>query len=88
MNAPLPPQPAQVWCRSESRYAERPTAFVWEGQRVEVQHILAQWREPAGPGFRVLATNRGIYTLQYDEASQTWRITEHSTVGNTPAHQG
>ncbi len=77
MNAPLPQRQAQVWCRSESRYAERPVAFVWEGQRMEVRQILAQWREPAGPGFRVLAEDHRVYTLQYDEASQAWSVTEY-----------
>ena len=75
MTTPPPPTPTQVWCRAESRYAERPLAFLWQGQRVEVTQILAQWREPAGLGFRVLANNGGLYELRYNEATQTWTLT-------------
>ena len=67
---------ATVWCRSESRYAERPTAFTWEGERVAVARILAQWREPAGMVFRVLGDDGGVYLLQYHEARAVWQITQ------------
>jgi len=65
---------ATVWCRSESRYAERPVAFLREGQRVAVQRVLAQWREPSGPVFRVLAEDGGVYLLQYHEALAVWQL--------------
>ena len=66
---------ATVWCRSERHYAERPVAFLWEGQRRRVVRVVAQWREPAGPAFHVLADDNWLYELRYDEAHQTWTIT-------------
>ncbi len=64
----------QVWCRSESRYAERPTAFALEGERIAVARILAQWREPSGPVFRVLGDDGSVYVLEYHEALAVWQL--------------
>ncbi|NPA92537.1 MAG: hypothetical protein GXO56_02520 [Chloroflexi bacterium] len=69
-------QSVRVWCRAESRYAERPTAFVWQGRRIAVQHILAQWREPSGPVFRVVGNDDRVYVLQYDEALDVWQMVQ------------
>ncbi len=63
-----------VECRSDSRYAERPLAFVWEGQRQKVAEILAQWRSPAGMNFRVRIESGNVYDLCYDEAQDRWTI--------------
>lgn len=52
-------------------YAERPRAFRWRGEEVAVEEVLAAWREPAGPAFR-LRTPRGTFTLAYDEAADCW----------------
>ncbi len=78
MNAP---SPARVWCRSESRYAERPTAFLWEGQRVDVLRVLAQWRDPLGLGFRVLGADQGVYVLRYEQGLEAWTVEAVSSAG-------
>ena len=67
--------PATVWCRSASRYAERPIAFLWEGERRRVVQVLAQWRDPNGVGFQVLADDGNAYVLHYNEPSAVWEIT-------------
>jgi len=72
MSTPTAPA-VRVWCRAESRYGERPTAFLWQERRIEVTQVIAQWREPQHLGFRVLGDDGGIYTLLYDEATETWQ---------------
>ncbi len=62
----------QVRCYSGHRYAGRPLSFSWEGEEVVVQEVLAEWREPSGPAFRV-KTERGVVTLVYEEKEGRWR---------------
>jgi len=64
----------QVECRSGTTYAERPTALYWEGDRLEVEEILAQWRTPRGRVFRVLVTAGRIFELAYEEAVDRWMV--------------
>ncbi len=66
--------PATVWCRSESRYAERPIAFLWEGQQRRVVQVLAQWRDPHGVGFQILADDGNAYRLHYHQPSAVWEV--------------
>ena len=68
MNAPAP-----VECRSDHSYAQRPLAIWWQGQRLEVAEILAEWRTPQGKRFRV-STAAGIFELTYQEPESTWTI--------------
>jgi hypothetical protein len=64
-----------VECHSSSTYAERPLAFYWQGQRLEVDKILARWRTPLAICFRVLTRgSQRTFELQYDESADTWRI--------------
>ncbi len=64
-----------VECHSSSTYAERPVAFYWQGQRLEVERILARWRTPAASCFRVLTRGgQRAFDLQYDEGADAWRI--------------
>ncbi|MEJ2598439.1 MAG: hypothetical protein P8Z00_08910 [Anaerolineales bacterium] len=66
--------PQWVECHSGSTYAERPAAFYWQGQRLEVESILARWRTPTARCFRVLTRGQRIFELQYDESADTWHI--------------
>ena len=65
-----------VECHSGSAYAERPTAVTWEGERREVERILARRRTPAGPAFRVLLEDGCILELQYNEVPDVWEVRE------------
>jgi hypothetical protein len=67
-----------VECRSEGRYAERPLAFYWEGQRQKVTDILVQWRSPTGMNFRVRTKTDNVYDLCYDEAQDRWTVIQIS----------
>lgn len=63
----------EVLVRSYSghTYAERPRSFLWRGEEVAVEEVLAAWREPAGPAFR-LRTAHGVVILAYDEGADRW----------------
>jgi hypothetical protein len=64
----------QVECHSGFRYGERPLAFYWQGERLEVKEIQAGWRSPQGPCFRVLSHSEQIFELVYLEDQDHWLI--------------
>lgn len=64
----------QVECHSEYQYAERPTAFFWNGERIVVSEVIAHWRSPKGMHFRVSTQSQGIFELSYIELEGTWVI--------------
>jgi hypothetical protein len=65
----------EVRCYSGHTYASRPQSFTWQGEEMAVEEVLAQWREPAGPVFRV-HTGRGDFVLAYEERSDRWWLRE------------
>jgi hypothetical protein len=65
----------QVRCYSGLTYAGRPQSFTWHDEAVAVEEILSQWREPAGPVFRV-RTDQGEFVLIYDEHNDRWWLRE------------
>ena len=66
----------QVECRSDSQYAERPVAFFWQGEHLEVNKIQARWRSPEGMTFRVIAGDDQIFELYYDEGNDFWKVVQ------------
>jgi hypothetical protein len=65
---------ATVECYASYRYPERPRAFLWRGERVEVEEVEQQWRTPSGPAFLVRTADGRRFTLAYDEAADDWDI--------------
>ncbi len=65
-----------VECRSDSAYGERPQAFNWQGQRLEVTGISLRWRSPEGKGFRVNTVHGRTFDLFYNEALDGWTLRE------------
>jgi hypothetical protein len=63
-----------VECHSGYEYAERPVALYWEGQRLEIDQVEAQWRIPGGKRFRVRARDGQIFELFYGELYDEWRV--------------
>ncbi len=63
-----------VECRSDSEYADRPLALVWQGRRLEIAEILAQWRGPGEKGFRVKTADGLAFELTYREIPDEWHI--------------
>lgn len=70
MNVPQP----LVECHSDFRYAEYPKSFIWEGERIAVSDVIAQWRSPKAVHFRVQTDLHGIFDLSYDEVEGEWEI--------------
>jgi hypothetical protein len=71
-----------VECYSGSRYAERPVAVHWQGQRLIVEQVLRSWRTPAGPGFDVLVADQRRFRLQLSEATEWWNVEEIITMAS------
>ena len=65
---------AQVECHSGYEYAERPQAFQWEGQRLEISEITAEWRTPLSHCFRVCASDGRCFELSYQEIEDEWMV--------------
>ena len=63
-----------VECHSGHTYAERPTAFHWEGEQLAIETIEAEWRSPNAKHFQVTTKNGQIFELIYDEAKDNWQI--------------
>lgn len=66
--------PDPVECHSGSTYGERPIAFQWEGERLEVAAVEASWRIPGGRRFRVRTHDGRVFELFYGELYDEWRI--------------
>jgi hypothetical protein len=73
---------ATVECYASTRYPERPRAFLWQKERLEVAEVERQWRMPSGPAFRVRAVDGRRFTLAYDEATDIWDIQPSWMMGN------
>lgn len=65
-----------VICRSDTAYAERPVAFEWQGQWLDVSKITSRWREPAGLFFRVQTADLAQYELVYNLPMDSWKVKE------------
>ncbi|MBN2149645.1 MAG: hypothetical protein JW726_19815 [Anaerolineales bacterium] len=63
-----------VECRSDSEYAERPTALVWEGERLEITEILQRWRTPQEKQFLVRTRLHGLFMIAYSFQEDCWSI--------------
>ena len=63
-----------VECHSGYEYGERPLAIRWQGNRLEIECIIAQWRSPEGKHFKVQTTDDQIFEIFYNELSNEWNI--------------
>jgi len=63
-----------VECHSGYTYAERPTAFRWEGKRLTIEAVEQAWRVPGGRRFRVRTEDGRVFELFYGELYDEWRI--------------
>jgi hypothetical protein len=66
--------PELVECHSGYEYAERPIAVWWQGERLEVESVEAQWRISGGKKFRVRTRDNRVFELLYVELYDEWRI--------------
>jgi hypothetical protein len=63
-----------VRCYAGASCPERPVAFEWEGQWLEVVGVLRQARTPEGLLFDLLAQDGCRYRLTWDANQDGWRI--------------
>jgi hypothetical protein len=63
-----------VECHSGYQYAEKPTAVHWEGQRIEIMALEAEWRTPAGRFFKVRCGGERRFELLYSESNDDWTV--------------
>jgi hypothetical protein len=64
----------RVECRSDWVYAQRPTAFTWQGGRREIKEVMAETRTPEGKHFLVITRDEEHFELIYQENLDQWTI--------------
>lgn len=65
---------AAVICHSGYTYAQRPTAFFVDGERLEVSRVESEWTSPNGRGFKVCTPDGRLFKIIYDEPGEQWSI--------------
>lgn len=63
-----------VECYSGARYAERPVALVWHGERLAVESVERAWQTPDGPAFTVCVAGDRRFELTYDVSQDQWSV--------------
>jgi hypothetical protein len=63
-----------VECHSGHTYAQRPRAFIWDDERLEIEAITAEWQTPENKHFRVITKHGQTFELVYDFAGDKWKI--------------
>ena len=64
----------QVECHSGFAYPERPVALYWQGKRLEIETIIAEWRSPQGKAFRARTKDGKTFELLYNETDDEWNV--------------
>lgn len=73
----------QVNCNAGYSGCDHPKAFVWQGNRLTVQYIDNEWREPGAKHYLVTTENGDHFKLVFFETSGGWSILEVSSSLNT-----
>ena len=63
-----------VECHSGFTYADRPVALTWEGQRLEITLVQAEWNTPGRKHFQVLTACGRKFKLAYNQTTDEWQI--------------
>jgi hypothetical protein len=64
----------EVRCYSGSSFAERPQAFIWQGQEYSVEKILSTALTPDRKKFTVRTESSEIFLLEYILDKNQWFI--------------
>jgi hypothetical protein len=63
-----------VYCYSDYTYAQKPIAFLYNGERLEVSAIEAEWISPEGRGFKINTPEGRHFKLFYNQIGDRWQI--------------
>ena len=66
------PRVVSVECYSGTRYAERPVALTWNGERLSIETIERAWQTPDGIAFTVRIAGGLHFELAYFSTSDQW----------------
>ena len=69
----------QVTCNAGYSGCDYPKAFLWHGNRLAVQQITKEWREPGTKNYLVTTDNSDYFKLVFFETSGSWSILEVSS---------
>jgi hypothetical protein len=64
----------RVECHSGYSYAQRPIAMHWEGERLVIEAVEAEWRTQEGRRFWVRTREGRRFDLRYVENEDTWHV--------------
>jgi len=64
-------QVVSVECYSGTRFAERPVALTWNGERLSIESIERAWQTPEGVAFVVRAGGL-CFELTYHPVEDQW----------------
>lgn len=65
-------QVVSVECYSGTRFAERPVALTWNGERLTIESIERAWQTPDGVAFAVRVADGRGFELTYFPANDQW----------------
>ena len=65
-----------VKCYSGYLYAEEPRSFVWQESELQIESVEEAWQEPGKRLFKVVAQDRTLFALCYNEATDRWAAVE------------
>jgi hypothetical protein len=63
-----------VFCHSGYTYAQRPLAFLYHEERLEVDTVEAEWVLPEGRTFLVTTSDERRFKLFYEQTGDRWLI--------------
>ena len=63
-----------VECHSGFTYAQRPVALNWQGERLEIERVVAEWQVPDGKRFRVVTHDGRVFELFYRTENDEWQV--------------
>jgi len=65
-------QVVSVECYSGTRYAERPVALTWNGERLSIESVERAWQTPDGMAFTVRVAGGLHFELTYQPTRDQW----------------
>ena len=63
-----------VSCYSGYRADERPVNFSLRGRKLVVEEIIDRWYGPHNSFFKVLADDKRVYLIKYDQDDDLWTL--------------